>query len=150
MVSDGNGGNNYGVTCVNDTTGVINALAITDPDTALRQAEADTLVVVQYLEGSKKNPAMAVDARIRAEAASLMLQFGRAALAIPRLQAQKAGADQRLADATAGVAAPKVAADADSRAAVPLAFPDHVLDLPLIRSLQHTLAVRRTALPTSP
>ena len=34
---------------------------------ALRQAKADTAAVVQYLEDSRKNPAMAVDAKIRAE-----------------------------------------------------------------------------------
>jgi WD40 repeat protein len=94
----------------------LNALAITDPETALRQAEADTAAVVQYLEDSKKNPAMATDAKIRAEAASRMLQYGRAGLAIARLQADKAAADQRLVGATAGLAAPKTAADAAAKA----------------------------------
>lgn len=93
----------------------LNALAIGDPDTALRQAEADTVAVVQYLEDSKKHPAMAVDAKLRAEAASRMLQYGRAGLAIARLHAEKAAADQRLADATAGVAGPKAAADAAAK-----------------------------------
>ncbi len=93
----------------------LNALAINDPDTALRQAEADTAAVVQYLEDSKKYPAMAVDAKIRAEAAGRLLQYGRAGLALPRLQAAKAAAEQRLADATAAVAAPKTAADAAAK-----------------------------------
>src|SRR6185295_14742355 len=59
----------------------LNALAITDPELALKQAEADNAAVVQYLEDSKKNPAMVVDARIRAEAAGRMLAFGRAGIA---------------------------------------------------------------------
>src|SRR6185295_8993642 len=85
----------------------VNALAVADPETALRQAEADNIAVVQFLEDSKKNPAMAVDAKLRAESAARMLAFGRAGLSLPRLAAEKAAADQRLAEATAAVAAPK-------------------------------------------
>jgi WD40 repeat protein len=59
----------------------INALAITDPEMALKQAEADNAAVIQYLDGTAKNPKMAVDAKIRAEAAGRMLAFGRAAIA---------------------------------------------------------------------
>jgi WD40 repeat protein len=96
----------------------VNALAITDPDTALRQAEADAAAVVQYLEDSKKYPAMTVDAKMRAESGARMVTFGRAGTALPRLQAEKAAADQRLAEAAAGVSAPKTAADAASKLAV--------------------------------
>jgi WD40 repeat protein len=95
----------------------LNAMAIADADTALKQAEADNAAVIQYLEDSKKTPAMIVDARIRAEAAGRMLQFGRAGLAYAKAQAGKVPADQRLADATAAVAAPKAAADAAAKAA---------------------------------
>src|SRR6185295_13578127 len=94
----------------------VNALAVADPETALRQAEADNIAVVQFLEDSKKNPAMAVDAKLRAESAARMLAFGRAGLSLPRLAAEKAAADQRLAEATAAVAAPKAAADAAAKA----------------------------------
>lgn len=95
----------------------LNALAVTDAETALRQAEADNAAVIQYLEDSKKHPAMVVDARIRAEAAQRMLQLGRAGLAYAKAQAEKAPADQRLADASAAAAAPKAAADAAARSA---------------------------------
>ncbi|HLY12537.1 MAG TPA: c-type cytochrome domain-containing protein [Planctomycetota bacterium] len=93
----------------------LNALAVLDAETALRQAEADTAAVIQYLDESKKHPAMAVDAKLRAESAGRMLQVGRAGVALPRLQAEKAAADQRLADAGAGVAGPKAAADAAAK-----------------------------------
>src|SRR5579859_2293739 len=89
----------------------LNALAITEPDTALRQAEADTAAVIQYLEESRKHPAMAVDAKLRAESAGRLLQFGRAGLALPRLQAERAAAEQRLAEASAAATAPKSAAE---------------------------------------
>ncbi|MBV8882070.1 MAG: hypothetical protein JO332_19090, partial [Planctomycetaceae bacterium] len=93
----------------------LNAMAILDADGALKQAEADTAAVVQYLEDAKKNPGMAVDAKLRAESAARMLQFGRAGAALPRLQAEKAAADQRLADAAAVVAGPKAAAEAATK-----------------------------------
>jgi WD40 repeat protein len=96
----------------------LNSLAVTDAETALRQAEADNAAVLQYLEDSKKNPAMTVDAKLRAESGARMLHLGRAGVALPRLQAEKAAADQRLADASAGVAAPRAAADAASKIAV--------------------------------
>ncbi|HZE96149.1 MAG TPA: c-type cytochrome domain-containing protein [Planctomycetota bacterium] len=95
----------------------LNALAINDPDLALKQAEADTTAVVQYLEDAKMHPAMTVDAKMRAEAASRMLGFGRAGLALPRLLAEKAAADQKLVEASAAVAAPKGAADAATKLA---------------------------------
>src|SRR6185503_18912830 len=95
----------------------LNALAITTPELALKQAEADNAAVVQYLENSKKNPQMVVDARIRAESAARMLAFGRAGLDHAKAQAEKPAADQRLAEATAAVAAPKAAADAAAKAA---------------------------------
>ena len=96
----------------------LNALAVTDADTALRQAEADNAAVLQYLEDSKNHPAMTVDAKLRAESAVRMLQLGRAGAALPRLVAEKAAADQRLAEAAAGVAAPKAASDAAGKLAV--------------------------------
>jgi WD40 repeat protein len=91
----------------------INALAIGTPELALRQAEADNAAVIQYLEDSKKNPGMLVDARIRAESAARMLSLGRAGLDQAKAQAEKAQADQRLAEATA---AAKTAAEAKSKA----------------------------------
>jgi len=93
----------------------LNALAITDAETALRQAEADTASVVRYLEDAKKNPAMAVDAKLHAEAAARMLQFGRAGLALPRLQGEKDEADRRFAGASTALAAAKAAADAAAK-----------------------------------
>ena len=95
----------------------INMLAITTPELALRQAEADNAAVIQYLEDSKKNPQMVVDARIRAESAARMLAFGRAGLDHAKAQAEKPAADQRLAEATAAVTAPKAAAEAAAKAA---------------------------------
>lgn len=95
----------------------LNALAVSDADTALRQAEADSAAVLQYLEDAKKNPAMLIDAHLRAEAAHRMLLFGRAGLAYAKAQAEKAPADQRLADATAGADAPKAAEAAAAKAA---------------------------------
>lgn len=95
----------------------VNALAITTPELALKQAEADNLAVIQYLEDSKKNPQMVVDARIRAESAARMLTFGRAGLDHAKAQAEKPAADQRLADAAAAAAAPKAAAEAAVKAA---------------------------------
>jgi len=95
----------------------MHALAVADADTALRQAEADNAAVLQYLEDAKKNPGMLVDARIRAEAAQRMLQFGRAGLAAAKARAEQAPAEQRLADATAAAAGPKAAADAAAKTA---------------------------------
>ena len=59
----------------------VNALAITDPELALKQAEADNAAAVQYLAGVDKNPRMVIDARIRAEASARMLALGRAGIA---------------------------------------------------------------------
>lgn len=95
----------------------VNALALTDPEQALRQAEADNAAVVQFLEEAQKNPAMMVDARIRAESAGRMMQFGHAGLAVIKAQADKASAERRLAEATAGAAAPRAAAEAATAAA---------------------------------
>jgi WD40 repeat protein len=95
----------------------VNALAITTPELALQQAEADNAAVIHYLEDSKKNPQMAVDARIRAESAARMLALGRAGLAAAKAQAELAPADQRLAEASAVTQAPKSAADAATKTA---------------------------------
>ncbi|MBI3856009.1 MAG: hypothetical protein HY293_10000 [Planctomycetes bacterium] len=95
----------------------LNALGITTSELALKQAEADNAAVIQYLEDSKKNPQMVVDARIRAEAAGRMLAFGRAGLAHAKALADKAPADQRLAEATATAAAPRTAAEAAGKTA---------------------------------
>ncbi len=95
----------------------LHALAVVDSDTALRQAEADNAAVLQYLEDAKKNPGMLVDARIRAEAAQRMLQFGRAGLAAAKARAEQAPAEQRLAEAAAAATAPKAAAEAAAKAA---------------------------------
>jgi WD40 repeat protein len=95
----------------------INTQAVADPDTALRQAEADNAAVLQYLEDAKKNPAMIVDARIRSESAQRMLLLGRAGHAAPRTQAEQALAEQKLAEATSAAAAPKAAAEAAAKSA---------------------------------
>jgi WD40 repeat protein len=93
----------------------LNALAVTDTETALRQADADNSAAVLFIDGSKKSPAMLVDAKIRAEAASRMLQFGLAGIAQARVLAEKATADQKLAEATAAAAPLKTAADAAAK-----------------------------------
>jgi WD40 repeat protein len=95
----------------------LNALAIADAETALRQAEADNAAVIQYLEDAKKHPAMVVDARIRAEGAQRMLQLGRAGLAAAKARVEQAPAEQRLAEATAAAAASKTAAEAAAKPA---------------------------------
>src|SRR5688572_26000530 len=77
----------------------VNALAITTPELALKQAELDNAAVIQYLEDSKKNPQMVVDARIRAESAARMLALGRAGLDHAKALAAKAPADPKLAEA---------------------------------------------------
>jgi WD40 repeat protein len=77
----------------------VNAQAVTTPELAIRQAEADNAAVVQYLEDAKKNPQMVVDARMRAEAAARMLALGRAGLDHAKAQAEKAQADRRVAEA---------------------------------------------------
>jgi WD40 repeat protein len=92
----------------------INALGITTPELALRQAEVDNAAVIQYLEDSKKNPQMVVDARIRAESAARMLALGRAGIACAAAQAAKAPPDPKLAE-TADAAA-KSAAESKAKA----------------------------------
>ena len=70
--------------------------------------------MIQYLEDSKKNPQMVVDARIRAESAARMLALGRAGIAHAAAQAAKAPADPKLAEAAD--AATKTAAETKVRA----------------------------------
>src|SRR6185503_14270008 len=94
----------------------LNALAITTPELALKQAEADNAAVVQYLEDSKKNPAMVIDARIRAEAAGRMLAFGRAGIAVGRSADDAALAQAAVSAKTAADAATKTAAEAKAKA----------------------------------
>lgn len=79
-------------------------LAVTDPDEALKQAEAENAAALQALA----DPAKAAQARARVEASGQMLQVARAALALRKAEAEKAAAEQA---AKAADEAVKVAPD---------------------------------------
>ncbi len=96
------------------------ALAISDPEQALLQAEADGAAALAALEEAVKKPETIETAKARVDSVNKMLAFARTGTALARAQAEKASADQALAgipapDKTLATGTAKGSADAKAK-----------------------------------